>query len=486
MPLPRPLAHQIREDNVKGIYIAGVTEEYTTSGMELLEVMERGSKNRAVSATNMNAGSSRSHSVFTVTVSQKHLETGSAKQSKMVLVDLAGSEKVGKTGATGDRLEEAKNINKSLSALGQVINALTDPKIQHIPYRDSKLTRMLQESIGGNARTTLIIAISPSTYNAGESVSTCRFGVRAKQVKNKAVVNEEKSVAELSKLLKKAEFALDMQQSHIAAIEAQLAHYQSKFGVLEGLPPIELQATKAAAATEGKEGEDEAPAASSASAGGGADHQQPNSEGGAAAAAAVRAADGAAAAVVTQLQQRVQSLAEELEDEKDENQRKSKEVATLTNLLQQKDELIEETTLQLQAEEERADAAVADLQDSNEQAQAAAEEEAELHKQQESYQIQELQCDIESLQDQNDKYMKDNEELAAALAAAQAGGDSEDSGGGAAKVVGASMDEPSDPLDIEAWRALRAKWVTEQQELTAELQKEKEKATTLQSQGKKQ
>jgi kinesin family protein 5 len=126
----------------------------------------------------MNAESSRSHSIFVLEVSQKNIVTGSTKIAKLSLVDLAGSEKVNKTGATGQTLEEAKKINKSLSALGNVINSLTDGKSSHIPYRDSKLTRILQESLGGNSRTTLIINCSPSSYNDAETISTLRFGVR--------------------------------------------------------------------------------------------------------------------------------------------------------------------------------------------------------------------------------------------------------------------------------------------------------------------
>src|SRR6202046_980771 len=113
----------------------------------------------------MNAESSRSHSIFVLTVSQKNINTGSVRSGQLFLVDLAGSEKVGKTGASGQTLEEAKKINKSLSTLGMVINALTDGKSTYIPYRDSKLTRILQESLGGNSKTTLIINCSPSSFN---------------------------------------------------------------------------------------------------------------------------------------------------------------------------------------------------------------------------------------------------------------------------------------------------------------------------------
>lgn len=144
----------IREDKKKnGIYVEGMTERYVASVREMMELLYSGMENRRTSATAMNEGSSRSHSVFMISVTQKDERTGASKASKINLVDLAGSETVKKTGATGAQLEEAKMINLSLSSLGNVIMALTDPKATHIPYRDSKLTRMLQESLGGNART---------------------------------------------------------------------------------------------------------------------------------------------------------------------------------------------------------------------------------------------------------------------------------------------------------------------------------------------
>lgn len=123
----------------------------------------------------------------------------------MYLVDLAGSEKISKTGATGHVLDEAITINKSLTTLGIVINKLTDGVSKFIPYRDSKLTRVLQESLGGNAKTCLIITCSPSSFNSSETLSTLRFGFRAKSIKNKPKVNKEYTVAELKMLLAKAE-----------------------------------------------------------------------------------------------------------------------------------------------------------------------------------------------------------------------------------------------------------------------------------------
>jgi len=184
-------------------------------------VMARGATNRAVAATGMNSGSSRSHSVFTVEIASTETTTGATRTGKMVLVDLAGSEMVRKTGASGTQLKEAQNINKSLSALGQVINALTDGRSTHVPFRDSKLTRLLQNSLGGNSKTNLIINVSPSTYNAPETISTCRFGSRAKRIKNAAVVNEVRSAAELENLLKHLEGELAAKNAYIATLESE-------------------------------------------------------------------------------------------------------------------------------------------------------------------------------------------------------------------------------------------------------------------------
>ncbi|XP_071811426.1 kinesin heavy chain-like isoform X2 [Apostichopus japonicus] len=144
----------------------------------------------------MNEHSSRSHSIFLIQVKQENVETQKKLSGKLYLVDLAGSEKVSKTGAEGTVLDEAKNINKSLSALGNVISALAEGKKSHIPYRDSKMTRILQESLGGNARTTIVICCSPSSFNESESKSTLMFGQRAKTIKNTVVVNVELTAEE--------------------------------------------------------------------------------------------------------------------------------------------------------------------------------------------------------------------------------------------------------------------------------------------------
>lgn len=217
----------VHEEKNRGVYVKGLLEIYVSSVQEVFEVMRRGGNARAIAATNMNQESSRSHSIFVITVTQKNVETGSAKSGQLFLVDLAGSEKVGKTGASGQTLEEAKKINKSLSALGMVINSLTDGKSSHVPYRDSKLTRILQESLGGNSRTTLIINCSPSSYNDVETLGTLRFGMRAKSIKNKAKVNAELSPAELKMLLGKAKTQITTFENYIVNLEGEVQQWRS-------------------------------------------------------------------------------------------------------------------------------------------------------------------------------------------------------------------------------------------------------------------
>ena len=170
---------------------------------EVYDIMRIGNNNRAISCTNMNEQSSRSHSIFILQVTQNNLEDLSCKTGRLYLVDLAGSEKVGKTGATGQTLNEAKEINKSLTTLGKVIKSLTDKKSSHVPYRESKLTRILSESLGGNSKTCLIVTASPSSYNEAETISTLRFGARARNIKNQPKINREYTVPELKLLLER-------------------------------------------------------------------------------------------------------------------------------------------------------------------------------------------------------------------------------------------------------------------------------------------
>ncbi|KAI7351721.1 Kinesin heavy [Hortaea werneckii] len=216
----------VHEDKQRGVYVKGLNEFYVGSVGEVYQVLERGGQSRAVASTQMNQESSRSHSIFVIEVTQKNVESGSARSGRLFLVDLAGSEKVGKTGASGQTLEEAKKINKSLSALGMVINALSDGRSSHIPYRDSKLTRILQESLGGNSRTTLIINCSPSSYNDAETMSTLRFGERAKTIKQKAKVNEELSPAQLKSMLKKAQSQVTSFETYIQSLESEVGNWR--------------------------------------------------------------------------------------------------------------------------------------------------------------------------------------------------------------------------------------------------------------------
>ena len=212
----------MHENKVKGFYIEDLTEEYVACEEDVFEIMEVGNKNREVGYTHMNAKSSRSHVIFVMTITQENKLDYTAKTSKLYMVDLAGSEKVSKTGAQGKRLEEAKNINKSLTTLGIVINALTEGKTSHIPYRDSKLTRVLQDSLGGNSKTCLIVTCSTSQYNEQETISTLRFGVRARAIKNKPKVNKEYTLAELKLLLAQAREEIAKRDARIRILEQAL------------------------------------------------------------------------------------------------------------------------------------------------------------------------------------------------------------------------------------------------------------------------
>merc|ERR1719181_2664546 len=153
------------------------------------QVMAAGQRNRSVGSTMMNAESSRSHSIFTITIETAEGER--VRAGKLNMVDLAGSERQSKTGATGETLKEATKINLSLSALGNVISALVDGKSAHIPYRDSKLTRLLQDSLGGNTKTVMVANVGPADYNFEETLSTLRYAYRAKSIKNKPRINED-------------------------------------------------------------------------------------------------------------------------------------------------------------------------------------------------------------------------------------------------------------------------------------------------------
>lgn len=182
----------IKEHPDKGVYVQDLTTCIVKTIPEIEKYMEQGNTHRMVGETAMNKDSSRSHSIFTIYVETSERvegEDSKIKAGKLNLVDLAGSERQSKTHAHGDRLKEATKINLSLSALGNVISALVEGKSNHVPYRDSKLTRLLQDSLGGNTKTVMIAAISPADFNFDETLTTLRYASRAKNIKNKPRVN---------------------------------------------------------------------------------------------------------------------------------------------------------------------------------------------------------------------------------------------------------------------------------------------------------
>ncbi|CAG7824190.1 unnamed protein product [Allacma fusca] len=185
----------LKEASDRGVYVKDLSSFVVRNAADMDRIMELGNRNRSVASTNMNATSSRSHAIFTITV-ECSTEVGnsvkgrSIRMGKLNLVDLAGSERLSKTGATGKRLKEATKINWSLSNLGNVISALVEGS-SHVPYRNSKLTRLLQDSLGGNAKTVMCANVGPADYNYEETINTLRYAHRAKSIKNHASINED-------------------------------------------------------------------------------------------------------------------------------------------------------------------------------------------------------------------------------------------------------------------------------------------------------
>ncbi|CAL8123332.1 unnamed protein product [Orchesella dallaii] len=185
---------ELKENKEKEVFVKDLTSLVVRDADDMDRVMTIGNKNRSVASTNMNSVSSRSHAIFSIVVECSTTDPGPGKGSlrmgKLNLVDLAGSERLSKTHATGDRLKEATKINLSLSNLGNVISALVDGS-NYIPYRNSKLTRLLQDSLGGNSKTVMVAAIGPADYNYDETISTLRYANRAKNIRNRARINED-------------------------------------------------------------------------------------------------------------------------------------------------------------------------------------------------------------------------------------------------------------------------------------------------------
>ena len=211
---------KMREQPGGGIAVLGVDPVYVSCPEEIFELLQTGTLNRAVAGTNQNARSSRSHTMFVLDLEQNFTD-GSKRRSRLNLVDLAGSERIEKTGAAGQTLEEAKSINQSLSCLGNCILALTTPpgptgKKMHVPFRESKLTFFLKESLGGNAKTSLVCTTSRRARHRDETIQTLRFAQRAKKIKNKAKSNIIRSARELEAMVTSL-------QAETKALKAQLA-----------------------------------------------------------------------------------------------------------------------------------------------------------------------------------------------------------------------------------------------------------------------
>ncbi|EDO37229.1 predicted protein, partial [Nematostella vectensis] len=193
----------IKKDKKGMVFVQGSVMLESHSKEELWSIFERGSENRHVASTKMNAESSRSHLILGIIIESTNLVSGAVIKGKLSLVDLAGSERAAKTGATAEQLKEAQSINKSLSALGDVISALSSDQ-QFIPYRNNKLTMLMQDSLGGNAKTLMFVNVSPADYNTDETVTSLTYASRVKLITNDAQKNQDnKEISRLKGIIAK-------------------------------------------------------------------------------------------------------------------------------------------------------------------------------------------------------------------------------------------------------------------------------------------
>uniref|UniRef100_A0A8D1PL50 Kinesin-like protein n=1 Tax=Sus scrofa TaxID=9823 RepID=A0A8D1PL50_PIG len=231
-----PLA--IREDPDKGVVVQGLSFHQPTSAEQLLGMLTRGNRNRTQHPTDANATSSRSHAIFQIFVKQHDRVPGltqALRVAKMSLIDLAGSERASSTHAKGERLREGANINRSLLALINVLNALADAKGRksHVPYRDSKLTRLLKDSIGGNCRTVMIAAISPSSLAYEDTYNTLKYADRAKEIK----LSLKSNVISLDCHISQYATICQQLQAEVATLREKLRTYEAGAQAPQQDPP---------------------------------------------------------------------------------------------------------------------------------------------------------------------------------------------------------------------------------------------------------
>ena len=219
-PSETPQHCEIYEDNSRGLWVTDATECAVTSAAEVQHVIAKAETMRVVASTMQNVESSRSHAVFILTAVRRDLSSAVEKTSLLYLVDLAGSECIEKTQSSGLLLDEARYINTSLLTLRRVIDSLIN-KESHVPYRDSKLTRLLKNSFGGNSKTSLIVCVSPSLYNEAETMATLRFGSSTRQITNRPQQSVTRSAEELERLIAEAQVKVLQAKAYLFLLQTE-------------------------------------------------------------------------------------------------------------------------------------------------------------------------------------------------------------------------------------------------------------------------